>query len=72
MDVTKILEHDHDEVEQLFDKIEKAEGDDRRNADRDPGDREQRPHALPEEILEYQRDQGHRPERALPGAGPHR
>lgn len=30
MDVTKILEHDHDEVEQLFDKIEKAEGDDRR------------------------------------------
>jgi hemerythrin superfamily protein len=29
MDVTKILEADHRKVEDLFDKIEKAEGDDR-------------------------------------------
>jgi hemerythrin superfamily protein len=30
MDVTKILEHDHREVERLFDEIEKAEGEERR------------------------------------------
>jgi hemerythrin superfamily protein len=30
MDVTKILEQDHRKVEDLFDKIEKADGDDRK------------------------------------------
>jgi hypothetical protein len=50
---------------------DRAECDDGRNTDRDTEHREQRSHALPEEVLDDERGQRHRPERGRRARTPH-